>query len=237
MQRLSLAVVVALLALGSGAPRAQAPAITVAQVSVDASKPGPAIPATMFGIFFEDINFAADGGLYAEQVKNRSFEFPDALMAWKKSADPDALGEFAIRTDRPASPANPHYLRVTVDAPAAMASATTASAAVGVEAGKRYIVTMLARRVAGTASLKRRDSRTARLEEAGSAAIATVPGEWGVVTATITPPRHQHAGAVPRPARGPGRGRPRHGVAVSRPTPGRTGRTGCARTWCRCWPT
>ena len=36
----------------------------------------------MWGIFFEDINFGADGGLYAELVKNRSFEFPDPLMGW-----------------------------------------------------------------------------------------------------------------------------------------------------------
>mgnify|MGYP000496948004 CR=1 FL=1 len=33
------------------------------------------IQPTMYGVFFEDINFAADGGLYAEMIKNRSFEF------------------------------------------------------------------------------------------------------------------------------------------------------------------
>ncbi|HPL06891.1 MAG TPA: alpha-L-arabinofuranosidase, partial [Bacteroidales bacterium] len=37
----------------------------------------------MYGIFFEDINFGADGGLYAELIKNRSFEFPQNLMGWK----------------------------------------------------------------------------------------------------------------------------------------------------------
>lgn len=36
----------------------------------------------MYGIFFEDINYGADGGLYAELVKNRSFEFPNSLMGW-----------------------------------------------------------------------------------------------------------------------------------------------------------
>jgi alpha-L-arabinofuranosidase len=40
------------------------------------------IQPTMYGIFFEDINFAADGGLYAELVKNRSFEFEQPLMGW-----------------------------------------------------------------------------------------------------------------------------------------------------------
>src|SRR5215211_6120855 len=103
----------ALLALGTGAPQAQAPAVTVAQVTVAADPPGPAIAPTMFGIFFEDINFAADGGPYPARLKNRSFEFPEPLMSWKKSASPDAQGEYAIRTDRPASPTNPHYLRLT----------------------------------------------------------------------------------------------------------------------------
>ena len=42
------------------------------------------IQSTMWGLFFEDINFAADGGIYAELVKNRSFEFYKPLMGWKK---------------------------------------------------------------------------------------------------------------------------------------------------------
>ena len=53
------------------------------KISVLANKPGTEIQPTMWGIFFEDINFAADGGLYAELVKNRSFKFPDPLTGWK----------------------------------------------------------------------------------------------------------------------------------------------------------
>ena len=45
-------------------------------MTVDVSRPTAKIQPTMYGIFFEDINFGADGGLYAELVKNRSFEFP-----------------------------------------------------------------------------------------------------------------------------------------------------------------
>ena len=47
---------------------------------INTSKVGGAIPSTMYGIFFEDINYAADGGLYGELVKNRSFEFPQHFM-------------------------------------------------------------------------------------------------------------------------------------------------------------
>nr|WP_315215466.1 alpha-L-arabinofuranosidase C-terminal domain-containing protein [uncultured Flavobacterium sp.] len=42
------------------------------------------IQPTMYGVFFEDINFAADGGLYAEMIKNRSFEFEAPLMGWEQ---------------------------------------------------------------------------------------------------------------------------------------------------------
>ena len=57
----------------------------MAQTSMDIStkKLGAPIQSTMYGIFFEDINYAADGGLYGELVKNRSFEFPQHLMGWQ----------------------------------------------------------------------------------------------------------------------------------------------------------
>tara|TARA_R110002050_G_scaffold48356_3_gene112490 strand:+ start:51219 stop:53204 length:1986 start_codon:yes stop_codon:yes gene_type:complete len=53
-----------------------------ANLTLDASKSIAKIQPTMYGIFFEDINFAADGGLYAEMIKNRSFEFLDPKMGW-----------------------------------------------------------------------------------------------------------------------------------------------------------
>ncbi|MCV2487541.1 alpha-L-arabinofuranosidase [Flavobacterium sp. SH_e] len=53
-------------------------------LEVDASKTVAKIQPTMFGLFFEDINFAADGGLYAEMIKNRSFEFDKPLMGWEQ---------------------------------------------------------------------------------------------------------------------------------------------------------
>ena len=75
-------------------------------VTVDAAKPGSVIQPTMYGIFFEDINYAADGGLYGELVKNRSFEFsPDHLMGWQ------AFGKVEVKNDGPFDK-NPHYVRL-----------------------------------------------------------------------------------------------------------------------------
>jgi len=94
-----------------------------AVISVDAAHPGAPISPSMFGIFFEDINFAADGGLYPELVKNRSFEFPEALTGWhevlgysSKGLD-RPKGELDVHTEDPLNQSNPHYLRVRVYEP------------------------------------------------------------------------------------------------------------------------
>jgi alpha-N-arabinofuranosidase len=56
--------------------------------------PTAKIQPTMYGIFFEDINFAADGGLYGELVKNRSFEFAQPMMGWTQpDTDPYSANE------------------------------------------------------------------------------------------------------------------------------------------------
>ena len=72
---------------------------------IKTNKPGAEIQPTMYGLFFEDINYAADGGLYAELVKNRSFEFPDRFMGWKP------FGRISVRNDGPFEK-NPHYVRL-----------------------------------------------------------------------------------------------------------------------------
>lgn len=74
-------------------------------LTVNVSKPRAAVNPDMYGIFFEDINFGADGGLYAEMVKNRSFEFPQNLQGWK------TFGNVTLLDDGPFE-RNPHYVRL-----------------------------------------------------------------------------------------------------------------------------
>ena len=74
-------------------------------LDIDAKKNGAPVQSTMYGIFFEDINYAADGGLYAELLKNRSFEFPDNYAGWTIS------GKVSLRNDGPFD-RNPHYVRL-----------------------------------------------------------------------------------------------------------------------------
>src|SRR5689334_8190324 len=61
----------------NGQAAASAAPITI---NILTDHPGARINPAIWGIFFEDINFGADGGLYAELVKNRGFEFPTPLM-------------------------------------------------------------------------------------------------------------------------------------------------------------
>jgi alpha-L-arabinofuranosidase len=87
----------------------------VQEITVSANKPVGEIQPTMWGVFFEDINFAADGGLYAELVKNRSFEFTLPLMGWKLVRQ-NGTGRAVPTFYSPASSTNPHYVSVYVDA-------------------------------------------------------------------------------------------------------------------------
>jgi len=76
-------------------------------IRVDARNKGAVIQPTMYGIFFEDINFGADGGLYAELIKNRSFEFDNHLMGWS------AFGGVKVLNDKPCFDRNPNYVRLS----------------------------------------------------------------------------------------------------------------------------
>src|ERR1017187_10931276 len=75
--------VIAALILAAAAPSDAAPAT----LTVDVAKPGHAISPMLYGIFFEDINCSADGGIYAEMVRNRNFEDSDKPEWWEAVGD------------------------------------------------------------------------------------------------------------------------------------------------------
>jgi len=87
--------------------------MTQPSITIDAGKPGAKISPTMYGVFFEDINYGADGGLYAELLMNRSFEFPKPLQGWRiiKRRDSDAAVTVLRDENRPR---NPRHIRVMI---------------------------------------------------------------------------------------------------------------------------
>ena len=136
----------------------------------------------LFGIFFEDINHAADGGLYAELVQNGSFEFCHLdnkryhhLTAW------DISGCIpAIRTGSPAFHQNPHYLQVMVKPGQQAVIRNNGFAGMGVKAGDEYVFSCYARThecFAGEMAV----------DLCGTRVAIPVPGrEWTRITAKIT---------------------------------------------------
>lgn len=91
-----------------------------AALSINATKPGIKVPKDLFGIFFEEINQAGEGGLYAEMVRNRGLSgydgkhFPDG---WKIVGGEDA-GTVSVATSEPLNADHPYYFHVESDSSA-----------------------------------------------------------------------------------------------------------------------
>jgi alpha-L-arabinofuranosidase len=129
----------------SAPPATGAAAAGEVAITVHAGRPGAAINPAMWGIFFEDINFGADGGLYAELVKNGSFEFPDGMMGWSK-APPEAQGiALEVRDQDPFHASSPHHLRITSAGAAAGGASNEGFRGMGLRGGEPYVVSLQAR--------------------------------------------------------------------------------------------
>ncbi len=109
------------------------------------------ISPTLWGIFFEDINFAADGGLYAELVKNRSFEFDDPWMGWT-ILDREGKGSHLMINNQK-NKTNPRYVKIKVDSNA-YGLVNEGFRGMGFRQNENYIFTCKARSVSGNHTIK-----------------------------------------------------------------------------------
>ncbi len=119
-------------------------------ITVQTDRPGAQINPAMWGAFFEDINFGADGGLYAEMVKNGSFEFPEPLTGWFKIVPSLAKGDVTILSKDPPHAASPHYARIVSAAAAPMGICNVGFRGMGVREGESYEFSAQIRAVEGT---------------------------------------------------------------------------------------
>ncbi|PWE06667.1 alpha-N-arabinofuranosidase [Streptomyces sp. BSE7F] len=171
---------------------AHAEAVTDYTITVDTGAHGPAIDDTMYGVFFEDINRAADGGLYAELVQNRSFEYSTAdhasytpLTSWSVSGTAEAVDDSGRLDER-----NRTYLSLGAGSSVTNAGYNTG---IRVDRGKRYDFSVWARAGAGatlTVTLK---------DAAGTLADSrqvTVRGGWTRYKATFTASRTSNRGRL-----------------------------------------
>ncbi|HTE32664.1 MAG TPA: alpha-L-arabinofuranosidase C-terminal domain-containing protein [Chryseolinea sp.] len=158
----------------------------ILQVKTD--KPLAKIESTMWGIFFEDINFAADGGLYAEMVKNRSFEFAQPLMGWKQQkSNPYAISTNAgnILILNEGQSANTRIARVTVQTDKGYGITNEGFQGMGVAKGAAYTFSLMARQLEGTTEIRAEvvDSTGNSL---GSVTIKPEGTAWKKYNATFT---------------------------------------------------
>lgn len=85
-----------------------------ATLTVDASKPGARISPTLYGAFFEEINRAGDGGIYAEMVQNRSFEDAPMPLGWTLLKSEGSGVSWALDKTLPLNPRNSTSLRLDI---------------------------------------------------------------------------------------------------------------------------
>lgn len=124
------------------------------ELKVQIDRPGARINPAMWGVFFEDINFGADGGLYAELVKNRGFEFPDPMMGWNQLSPSKARGTITVREEDPFNAENPHYLRIESEGTDLFGVANEGFRGMGVKRGNTYHFSAQLRSVAGSPGLR-----------------------------------------------------------------------------------
>ncbi len=137
-------------------------------ISVSVDKPGIKVSPTLWGIFFEDINLSADGGLYAELVRNRSFEDSDQPESWAIKAGGTAKAEMSVDATKPVSAKNPHSLKVTVSGSGSAGVANSGYYGMSVIKGDTYQLSLDARGGADFAG-----PLTVTLEAADGAVCAT----------------------------------------------------------------
>lgn len=125
------------------------------QIRIDSAASGKPISPDLVGIFFEDINYAADGGLYAELVQNRSFEYSlldnetwNPLTAWESVSRGGAKGSLKIIDAAPIHANNPHYLVVeTREAGEGFGVMNSGFDGIAVQAGEQYDFSVFARQL------------------------------------------------------------------------------------------
>ena len=156
-------------------------------MDVNTKKLGAAVQPTMYGLFFEDINFAADGGLYGELVKNRSFEFAQPYMGWR------VFGRVELKDDGPFERC-PHY--VVLSDPGHRERRTGLENegyfGIGVEQGKQYRFTVWARAPKGQSQIRVQLINVSTMEEHQEFVqqkLDITSGEWKKYEVILTSPR------------------------------------------------
>ncbi len=160
------------------------------KITVDVNKPGHAISPTLFGIFFEDINLSADGGLYPEMVRNRSFEDADTLQNWKfigyDSKRVAKISNAEIYAKPPVSPLNTFNRKsLLISAADSFKLENSGYWGMNMVQGESYTLKLAARAVDGFSSPLKIRILDAKGKEISSAEIKGITDNWTYYTANL----------------------------------------------------
>jgi alpha-L-arabinofuranosidase len=142
-----------------------APAQT-STVTIQANQPAATISSNLFGIFFEEINLAGDGGIYAELIRNRSFEDASTPVYWSLVSSGSATGSWNIDTSQPLTSSNTQSLKLTMTGgTGSMGAVNNGYYGIPLTNGATYNLALYARGAAGftgplTVSLESADGST-----------------------------------------------------------------------------
>ncbi|MGA2031617.1 MAG: alpha-L-arabinofuranosidase C-terminal domain-containing protein [Thermoguttaceae bacterium] len=149
-------------------------------IAVDANRPTVKISPYLYGIFFEEINRAGDGGLYGEMLQNRSFEDADQPAAWTLVKSADAEGAMTLDVSQPLGAHNPHALKLEIARTGGgrLGVANEGFKGIAVRAGGQYALSFYARRDQAFSgplrvSLEENDGRVL-----AAGKIATIGRQW-----------------------------------------------------------
>jgi alpha-L-arabinofuranosidase len=168
----------------------------------------PKIPATkkispdLFGLFFEDINYAADGGLYAEQVQNRSFEYSPTerkewhpLSYWEYISPGYSYGRISVETSEPINNNNTHYIVLNAEhigkeekyiGPSGVGIKNTGFAGIVVRSGEKYNLSLFAKQLSNISITLTVSLQNSKGEILAENSISTTSINWQKYTATLT---------------------------------------------------
>jgi alpha-L-arabinofuranosidase len=160
-----------------------------ATLTIQTDRPTVAISSNLFGIFFEEINHAGDGGLYAEMVRNRSFEELDNTAAWQLVTTGGGAGTMAVDATVPLNGNNPSSLRLEQTSAAGTLGAANAGFwGMNFQAGHTYDLTLWARgqSVAGGALVARLEN-AAGSQVLAQTAVNGLTTSWNKFAVSLTP--------------------------------------------------
>ncbi len=171
--------------------------------TLQAAKGGKKISSDLFGLFFEDINYSADGGLYAEMVQNRSFEYNpteqktwNPFSYWEYVAPGFSYGRINVETTAPIHPNNPHYMVLDIEHIGHEVKYTGISG-VGiknsgyegmvVKANDKYDFSMFARQLGNEPVAFTICLQTLKGTILAQTTVSVASSDWKKYTATLTP--------------------------------------------------